>query len=321
MQMKATAVAHPMQGLIKYHGLRDEKLRIPYHDSISVATAPLQTVTTVQFDSFSESSAEVDGAKAAGRGLERIDAVIQEVKKRAGIDLNYRVVSKNNFRSNIGLGASSSGFAALATAAAGAAGLKCSSEQLSAIARLGAGSATRAVAGGFARWRMGTGNEDSYAWKIAGSEVPLSMLAVLIDARKETEDAHREVLSSPLFPGRLSYLHEALASMEKAILDRDIERIGLLAERDTLSLHAITMTGSSMMILWKPETVAVMNEVRRMRKEGLHCYFSIDTGATVYINSTEREMKDVEARISAMGLETVRLSVGEGSRLISSHLF
>ena len=34
--MKATAIAHPMQGLIKYHGLRNEKLRIPFHDSISV---------------------------------------------------------------------------------------------------------------------------------------------------------------------------------------------------------------------------------------------------------------------------------------------
>ncbi|HEV8594745.1 MAG TPA: diphosphomevalonate decarboxylase, partial [Thermoplasmata archaeon] len=31
---KATAIAHPIQGLIKYHGLVDERLRLPFHDSI-----------------------------------------------------------------------------------------------------------------------------------------------------------------------------------------------------------------------------------------------------------------------------------------------
>ncbi|MFB0567331.1 MAG: diphosphomevalonate decarboxylase, partial [Candidatus Bathyarchaeia archaeon] len=33
--MKATAIAHPIQGLIKYHGLKKPKQRIPYHNSIS----------------------------------------------------------------------------------------------------------------------------------------------------------------------------------------------------------------------------------------------------------------------------------------------
>ena len=47
--MKASAVAHPIQGLIKYHGLADERLRLPYHDSISVCTAPLLTHTTIEF--------------------------------------------------------------------------------------------------------------------------------------------------------------------------------------------------------------------------------------------------------------------------------
>ena len=36
--MKATAKAHPIQGLVKYHGMRDEELRHPYHDSISLCT-------------------------------------------------------------------------------------------------------------------------------------------------------------------------------------------------------------------------------------------------------------------------------------------
>jgi phosphomevalonate decarboxylase len=46
--MKATAKAHPIQGLIKYHGLKDPVLRIPFHNSISVCAAALSTVTTVK---------------------------------------------------------------------------------------------------------------------------------------------------------------------------------------------------------------------------------------------------------------------------------
>jgi len=49
--MKATARAHPIQGLIKYHGMRDSDKRYPYHDSISVCTAPSATTTTVEFQS------------------------------------------------------------------------------------------------------------------------------------------------------------------------------------------------------------------------------------------------------------------------------
>jgi len=40
MTEKATARAHPIQGLVKYHGMRDPELRLPYHDSISLCTAP-----------------------------------------------------------------------------------------------------------------------------------------------------------------------------------------------------------------------------------------------------------------------------------------
>ena len=48
--MKATAKAHPIQGLVKYHGMHDEELRFPYHDSISVCTAPSHSKTTVEFE-------------------------------------------------------------------------------------------------------------------------------------------------------------------------------------------------------------------------------------------------------------------------------
>ena len=43
MTNKATAKAHAMQGLLKYHGMKDSELRIPFHDSISVCLDALFT--------------------------------------------------------------------------------------------------------------------------------------------------------------------------------------------------------------------------------------------------------------------------------------
>jgi phosphomevalonate decarboxylase len=125
--LKASAVAHPIQGLIKYHGLADESLRLPFHDSISVCTAPLSTHTTVEFGGFPRDMAAVDDRPMAGREMERILAVVDTVRDRAGLDERFRMASRNDFPSNVGLGASASGFAALATAAVAAAGLKLDS--------------------------------------------------------------------------------------------------------------------------------------------------------------------------------------------------
>lgn len=319
--MKGSAIAHPIQGLIKYHGLKDEKLRIPFHDSISVATSPTASHTTLEFGRFKKDTAFIDGKKLSGRELERVISVVDEVRRRSGLEFRFKMVSKNNFPSNVGLGASASGFAALAVAASKASGLKLSLEQLSVIARRGAGSATRSVTGAFSRWRAGFEDEESYSFQIASEDFQMGIVVALIPAFKFTENAHKAVLTSPFFHSRLAFVHGALAEMENAIRKHNIEKIGVLAERDSLILHGITMTSVDEMMLWQPETVKVILEVRKMRSEGLPAYFSIDTGATVYVNTKPRHVREVEDRIKELGIETIRCGVGGSAKLTEKHLF
>jgi len=319
--VKGSAIAHPIEGLIKYHGLKDEILRIPFHDSISVATSPTASHTTVEFGRFKKDTASVDGKQLADRELERVVFVVDEVRRRSGLDLKFRMVSKNNFMSNVGLGASASGFAALAVAASKAAGLKLSLEKMSVIARRGAGSATRAVTGGFSRWRAGFEDEESYSYQIASEDLQMGIVVALIPAFKSTENAHKAVLTSPFFHSRLAFVHGALAEMENAIRKRNIEKIGILAERDSLILHGITMTSIDEMMLWRPETVKVILEVKKMRSEGLPAYFSIDTGATVYVNTKPKHVREIEGRIKDLGIETIRCAVGGCAKSTQKHLF
>ena len=319
--LKSSAKAYPIQGLIKYHGLRDEKLRLPFHDSISVATAPLESHTTIEFGEYGSDSASVDGKDLLAREMERVLSVVDEVRRRAGMDDRFRMVSRNSFPTNVGLGSSASGFAALALAGCEAAGLKLTLEEVSAIARRGAGSAARSVTGAFSRWIAGHDDEESYSYQISSEDFQMGIVVALVPAFKYTETAHRAVLGSPFFHSRLAYVHGALAEMESAIRKRDIDRIGMLAERDSLILHGITMTGLDEMILWRPETVKVILEVRNMRAEGIPAYFSIDTGATVYVNTHPSRMGEVEERLRALDVETLSCSVGGKASVVKEHLF
>lgn len=319
--MKASAVAHPIQGLIKYHGLRDERLRLPFHDSISVCTAPIRTHTTVEFG-HDRDSAAIGDRPASGAEMERILDVVDALGAEAGGRTGMRMVSRNDFPSNIGLGASASGFAALAVAAAKALGLELTLEEVSRFARRGAGSAARAVTGGFSRWYAGTGDRDSVSRRIPHPEgLDLAVLCALVPAHKLTDLAHRDVLSSPFFRARLEYVPTVLERMERAIREGDVDEIGRLAESDTLLLHGITMTGADEMILWRPETVRVILEVKAMRQEGIPCHFSIDTGATVYVNCRRADLPRVRARIEAAGIGTLTCTVGGEARTVPEHLF
>ena len=313
--MHATARAHPIQGLVKYHGLRDPDLRYPYHDSISVATAPAETVTTVDFDpDADESRFVVDGERVTGDGAARIRRVLDRVREIAddpALEGPVVLESENSMPTNVGLGSSSSGFAAAAMAAVAAAGLDLTRPEISAIARRGSASAARSVTGGFSDLRAGTTDEDCRSHRI---DSPLSeelkIVAGIVPAYKETGWAHEEATESHLWQSRLAHVHDQLAAMRQALREGDFHTAFGVAERDTLSLAATTMTGPEAWIYWKPRTLEIFEAVRDLREEGLPVYFSTDTGATVYVNTTETHVDRVEDTIADLGVETRVWEVG-----------
>ncbi len=310
--MKATAKAHPIQGLIKYHGMRNEELRLPYHDSISVCTAPSHTTTTVEFDpDLSADRYVVDGEELEGRGAERIDSVVEHVRELAGVDHRVRFESENDFPTNIGFGSSSSGFAAAAVALVEAAGLELTLPEISTVARRGSSSAARAVTGAFSHLRTGLDDADCRSERIeTGLEEDLRIVAAEIPAFKHTEEAHEEAAESHMFEARMAHIHEQIATMRHALREGDFEGAFELAEHDSLSLAATTMTGPAGWVYWEPETLSVFETVRELREEGVPAYFSTDTGASVYVNTTASHVDRVESAVSDLGVGTRVWSVG-----------
>ncbi len=310
--MKATARAHPIQGLVKYHGMRDEDLRLPYHDSISVCTAPSHSRTTAAFAPDRESDRYVvDGEVVEGRGAERIRAVVDHVRDLAGIEDRVRLESMNDFPTNIGFGSSSSGFAAAAVALCAAAGLDLSRPEMSTVARRGSSSAARAVTGAFSQLYTGLDDVDCRAERLeCPLEDELRVVAAEVPAFKHTEAAHREAADSHMFQARLAHVHEQIATMRHALRDGDFETAFETAEHDSLSLAATTMTGPAGWVYWQPETLAVFETVRDLREEGVPTYFSTDTGASVYVNTTADHVDRVADAVSALGIDTRVWEVG-----------
>jgi phosphomevalonate decarboxylase len=316
--MKATARAHPIQGLVKYHGMRDPELRLPYHDSISVCTAPSNTTTTVEFQpDASEDVYLIDGEAVTGRGAERIDMVVEHVRELAGVDHPVRLESENSFPSNVGFGSSSSGFAAAALALSAAAGLDLSRPDVSTVARRGSSSAARAVTGAFSHLETGLNDADCRSHRIETDlEDDLRIVSGLVPAYKETEQAHKEAADSHMFQARMAHIHGQIAEMRDALRAGDFDRTFELAEHDSLSLAATTMTGPAGWVYWQPRTIAIFNAVRELRKEDVPVYFSTDTGASVYVNTTAEYVDEVESTVADCGVETEVWEVGGPARVL-----
>jgi len=321
--MKATAIAHPIQGFIKYHGLKDPNLRVPFHDSISVCVGALCTTTTVEKNEVSkEDLIVVNGRRIVGRDRERVETVLNRLKTMAGYSGHFKVVSKNSITEGKGLGFSASGFAALGLAASASLDLDIDYVSLCETVRLGAGSATRSLAGSFAIWYANK-NGRSYAEQLVSPEaLDLAMVIVPISSTIRTDEAHIEVLSSPLFEARLKHIADMVESMKKAIKNGDIPTMGRLAEEDSLNLHAITMTGKSRIVLWEPQTIRVIKEVVKMRHEGVPAWYSIDTGPSVFINTFKAYVEEVISRLQKLKLSKVIVSgVGDKPSLSNNDLF
>jgi len=321
---KSTACAHTIQGLVKYHGLKNKKLRLPYHDSISVCAKELTTTATVDFDDrYSEDLIEINGSIAKGNEARRVTAVIDPIRKLAKNKHHFKLVSANNLTKVKGVGYSAAAFASIALAASTALNLKNDLSHLSEIARLGSGSASRSLVGGFAIWYANK-NGRSFARQLDdGTRVKLAMGIVPLASDVKTELAHEESVSSPFFTARVKEVKAEVPRMLRAIRKGDVDEVCKIAEDDSLSLHAVTMTGRGGLVLMSPETIKVINRVKAMREgQRIPVWYSLDTGPSVFLNTQPEYLDAVCDDIqNNTSLQVIKSEVGDAAHTIDQHLF
>jgi len=313
MPFRATAIACANIALIKYWGNRDHQLRLPSNSSLSMNMAGLTTTTTVEFDPSLKSDVLIlGGRKIVGAGRDRVSRFLDRVREKTSEVLETsevsrlfaRVDSRNEFPSGTGLASSASGFAALASAASTAVGLRLSEAELSRLARLGSGSACRSIPGGFVEWDMGIDDATSFAHSIAPADHwdVRDVIAIIDFAHKSigSTEGHAVADTSPLQAARVASTPDRLAQARSAVLNRDFAALAEVVELDSLMMHAVMITSSPTLLYWQPATLDVMQAVVNWRNEGLPACTTIDAGPNVHVLCLAASSAEVERRVRSI---------------------
>lgn len=299
--MKAKAKAPSNIAFVKYWGRKNEALRLPENGSISMNLSGLTTTTIVEFGDFEKDEVKFNGViedLRNNRAIKHID----RIRKLANLNKKVKIETNNNFPTETGLSSSASGFAALTLAAAEAAGLKLSEKELSILARLGSGSACRSIPEGFVEWVDGETSDSSYALSIFPPdyfEIADVVAVVSLDKKfLPTSEGQKSAGTSPFFEARLANINDKINRVKKAIEKKDFSQFGQLIEEEALEFHSILFTSRPPLFYWTPETVKVMKFVQELRKDGLECYFTINTGQDVHVITRKKDARKVSKRLS-----------------------
>lgn len=322
---RAVAEARTNIALVKYWGKRDGRLNLPAVGSLSLTLDGLATRTETRFDpALTHDRLILNGAVAEGEPLDRVSSFLDVVRARAGRAERAEVVSANNFPTASGLASSASGFAALALAASRALGLKLEPRELSLLARRGSGSAARSIFGGLVLLPRGQrpDGEDCFAVPLEAGDWPLRLVVATTPAgRKQvlSRDGMRATAeTSPYYSAWLAQSEPDLEAARRAVAERDLERLGDVAERSCLAMHASAMAARPGIIYFSGVTIEGYHAVRALRRAGVPAWFTCDAGPHVKALTDAAHADKVAARLAEVpGMVRTLICVpGRGAEVV-----
>jgi diphosphomevalonate decarboxylase len=306
----ATFEAHPNIALVKYWGMRDEGLGLPFNSSLSLTLDEIVTRTTVRFDpGLDEDRFLLNGVAQAGGPLASTRTFLDHVRTLASIRAPAEVRSVNNFPTATGLASSASGFAALAGAASSAAGLRLTPRKLSQLARLGSGSASRSVFGGFVEWKAGVRSDgvDCYARPLFPPTYWPEFLDLVVIVRGAPEKQVRSaqamqstVATSPLYRDRLKNLPRRLARIRRALRERDAGRLFPFVMEECDDFRSVCETTRPSLDYLTATSRAVLGAVREANDSegGPVAAYTHDAGAHVHVFVLRPHLRALHRRLT-----------------------
>ncbi len=323
MSGKAAAKAPANIALIKFWGKKNEKLRLPMNNSISLNLSEVYTVTTVEFDDLLKRDRVIlDGIEAEREEIGRVSKHLDRVRLLAKVRTRACVESRNNFPKGTGIASSASGFAALSLASTAALGLKLTERQLSVLARLGSGSACRSIPDGWVEWKAGDTSDMSYAYSLHDQAYwDICDLVCLVGRAKKkvsSSEGHLVAGSSPFYRSRIHSMKDKIREIKRAIKRKDFTKMGEITEAEAVNMHAVMMTSDPPLFYWTPATLELMLAVSEERANGLESYFTIDAGPNVHVICRKKDVGRLTQMFNQIkGIEDIIVNqVARGAHLV-----
>jgi len=314
MRRLAYAEAGPSLALIKYWGKASAHNNTPATGSLAVTLSGLTSRTQAEL-------ADADCITVNGQvqHLERFTPFLDSLRTELGLKgACFAVDSTNNFPTSAGLASSSSGFAALAGALTLLAGREPEPRLVSRLARLGSGSATRPVYGGFTVFDAGTeeavAEHDENFWP--EFRVVLAVVREGAKAVSSRVGMERSRLTSPYYAPWVSSSVAVLADARRALAQRDWKVLGPLIRQSYLRMFSTMFSSDPPLIYWQPESLALIQALESLRAKGYQAWETMDAGPQVKVfcpaDQAEALVTELDKRVP--GLRFLTAAPGPGLR-------
>ena len=307
---KATAFAPANIALVKYWGKRDSRLNLPVTDSLSIDLGNLGTTTTVEpadHDIVILNGTQLSGDDKFAAKVINFADLFRGALNQKGQELPaLKITTENNIPTGAGVASSASGFAALTKALDSFFSLGLAGRELSLLANLGSGSASRSIFKGFVYRHAGTDPDgmDSYSESLPFTWPNLRIGLVTVSEkakRVSSRDGMKRTLeTSPLYKAWPQQVQNDMAKMLKAIKKQDFVLLGSTAEANALAMHACMQAATPPLNYFEPETEAIIQKVQTLRKSGLPLYLTIDAGPNVKLLYLEQDEDKVKSQFPDM---------------------
>jgi diphosphomevalonate decarboxylase len=217
-------------------------------------------------------------------------------------NIQLQISSHNSFPHSAGIASSASGFSALAL------GLVTMENEIfgksltgglllrksAILARLGSGSATRSLYGGFVTWGKSTEYKQSFDEYGQPLSIPVHpdfqqlRDAILIVSSKEksvsSSHGHALMMQHPYAESRFAQADSNFIGLIRALGNGNRESFTDITEHEALSLHALMMSSKPGFILMHPNTIRIIEKMRSFRQAtGSFVCFTLDAGPNIHL--------------------------------------
>lgn len=338
--MKKYTVTSPANiAFIKYWGRSDHKLFIPANSNISMNLSSCLTTTTACLTDSKEDEVLVRFHNQKYQKLSPKDhkskalfAQIKRIRKLSKYNKKVKIYSQNNFPADAGIASSASSFSALTSVLLLTYELKDlfnNKKELSKQIRLcGSGSAVRSCMDGFVKFKTGKDHDSSFATQIADHNHwdLIDIVAIVDDKKKKVSSSlgHELAETSSFFNQRIKDISKRMKACEKAILEKDLKKLGEITEEDCLSMISVMMTSKPSVIYWNEGSISLINSVYSWREnDNLPVYFSFDAGANAHLITEKKYQTKVLNKLKKNPFikSTIINNVDKGTRITNKHLF
>ncbi|HKL71338.1 MAG TPA: diphosphomevalonate decarboxylase [Marinilabiliaceae bacterium] len=287
--------------IVKYWGKKD--VQKPLNPSISFSLKSAVTTTRVSAIPSTQGgfSFYLDGIKK-----ETFNEKVANLLKAASSTLPFidshhlTIESSNTFPHSSGIASSASSMSALALCLADLQLLinkksdkKLDLQIVSELARLGSGSAARSLYGGWTVWGKTSAirnSSDDYAVELPNIHANFMQIAnaiLIIEPKSKkvsSSQGHALMNDHPYGAARIKQAHDNTLQLLEVLKSGDWNQFFDIAENEALSLHALMMSSNPGYTLLHPNSLKVIEEVRKARIENkLPVGFSMDAGPNVHL--------------------------------------